>query len=312
MNKSREFENILNKCLERLLVKGESLEQCLQSYPEYSQRLRPLLETALSVNQLSVIQPTPEFRDRARHQFYAALKENELKKSHSPFAWAWQPRWAVSMAIVLVLAVCGGTVAASGNSLPDEPLYSVKLATEQVQLFFTRSAVSKAELYAELADKRVAEIVSMADENKPEQIEQAAERLDNYLTRIADLTSNQEEAEAEGMVMAPITEKAIAPETEETPPPEAVPPVEEEAAPEAPPVVEEVPVLSDMGEQASRAQIEADPLTRLKVTVTVYATDHPERLRSLLETVPPSTRQALRRAIAISEAGYEKILKSLD
>ena len=35
---SREFDNILDECLERLLVKGETIEQCLQSYPEHAAR----------------------------------------------------------------------------------------------------------------------------------------------------------------------------------------------------------------------------------------------------------------------------------
>jgi len=294
-----------------LLVKGETTEQCLQRYPEYADELKPLLATALSINKLSAVEPRPEFRDRARHQFYSALQKAELKKSRPLFGWAWQPRWAVTVAIALFLVLAGGgTVVASGNSMPDEPLYTVKLATEQVQLFFTRSTVSRAELYAKLADKRVAEIVSMADENKPAQIAQATERLDTYLTKIADLASNQ--GETEGIAMAPATERAFAMEEEEE---EMAPPAEEtaewEVAP-APPPVEEAPVLSDVVGEAKATSVEGDSRARLRATVTRYAANHPERLRAALAKVPQSTKAALQRAIAISETGYEKILESLD
>ena len=55
MSSGREFENIVNECLERLLVKGETLEQCLARYPEQAVALKPLLETALSTKRASAI-----------------------------------------------------------------------------------------------------------------------------------------------------------------------------------------------------------------------------------------------------------------
>ncbi len=87
MRKSREFDNVLDECLERLLVKGETVEQCLRSFPEHADELEPLLETALATKQASAIQPRPEFRDRARYQFYAALQERERKRSRPFFSW---------------------------------------------------------------------------------------------------------------------------------------------------------------------------------------------------------------------------------
>ena len=102
------------------------------------------------------------------------------------------------------------------------------------------------------------------------------------------------------MVMAPTIEKAFAAEEEEM--------AEREVEP-MPPLAEEASVLSDMAEEV---RIEGDSRARLRATVTRYATNHPARLREALATVPQSARPALRRAIAISETGYEKILESLD
>ncbi len=70
MRKSREFDNILNECLEKLLLKGETIEQCLRSFPEHADELEPLLQTTLAIKGASDIQPSPEFRDKARYQFY--------------------------------------------------------------------------------------------------------------------------------------------------------------------------------------------------------------------------------------------------
>jgi len=291
MRKSREFDNVLDECLERLLAKGETVEQCLRSFPERADELEPLLETALAAKKASAIQPRPEFRDRARYQFYSALQERERKRSRPFFSWGWQTRWVAAVAIVLVLLLAGsGTVAAASGSMPDEPLYPVKLATEQVQLVLTPSALGKAELYAKLADKRVLEIASMAGKNKPEKIERAAQRLNTHLTKIAALASTQEVTA--GVAMAPAVEEAL---------------VVEEA-----PVVREAPLLPERARGGKEARVKVDRRARLRTIVVRYAASHPARLRALLETVPESAKPALLRAIAVSETGYEKALESLD
>jgi len=188
MKKTNEFNNILDECLEQLLVKGETLEQCLLSYPEHAAELEPLLQTALATKKALAIQPRPEFIARARYQFRSALQA--VKPKRRLFFLGWQPRWATAMAIVLVLLLAGGgTVAAAGNSMPDNLLYPVKLATEQVRLTLTRSNMGKAELYAKLADKRVDEIIYMANEGDAQQIEVIIQRLDNHLVILASSAS---------------------------------------------------------------------------------------------------------------------------
>ena len=117
MGNNKEFDNILNECLESLLTGGETIEQCLAQYPEQALELRPLLETALAARKVSSIQPRPEFKSRARYQFRAALQEAPARKAFFTFVW---PAWATVVAIVLVLLLGGGgTVAMAANSMPD-------------------------------------------------------------------------------------------------------------------------------------------------------------------------------------------------
>ncbi len=315
MSKSREFDNVLDECLERLLAKGETIAQCLQSFPEQADELKPLLETALATRKAAAIQPRPEFKDRARYQFSLALQETERKRSRPFFSWGWQVRWVSVVAVVLAFLLAGsGTVAAAAGSIPDEPLYPVKLATEQVRLVFTPSALGKAEFYAELADRRVAEIVRLDGNNKPEQIERTARRLDIYLARIADLASTQ--PVAGGVAMAPVVREMPAPS-------EALI-VEEAAIEEAPvagavaeaeraPMLEEAPAVAEAPLLVERdGDGHVDRRTRLRATMGRHAANHPARLRALLKRVPPSARPALLRAIAVSETGYEKALESLE
>ena len=100
MSESRKFDSVLDECLERMLVKGETVEQCLQSHPEYAGELKPLLETALSVRKISTLQPRPEFRNLARYGFHSALEEIRQKQS-GPLSGSagrpgGQPRWLFS------------------------------------------------------------------------------------------------------------------------------------------------------------------------------------------------------------------------
>jgi len=273
MKRDKEFNNILDECLERLLVKGETIEQCLLSYPEYAAELEPLLHAVVATKKALAIQPRPEFKSEARYQFRLALQKVELKR-RLPFL-GWQPRWAMAMVALLVLLLAGGgTVAAAGNSMPDSLLYPVKLATEQVRLKLTPSDIGKAELYAKLADRRVAEIVYMVNKGKPEQVEPTAERLNKHLALIASLSlAESGEAESGGRreMLAPAAEK---------------------------------------GGKEDRAQ--ANGRTKLKNLLERYAVNHPTALRAVLKTAPESAKPALRRAIAEIAAGYEKALEALD
>ena len=291
MKKTNEFNNILDECLEQLLVKGETLEQCLLSYPEHAAELEPLLQTALATKKALAIQPRPEFIARARYQFRSALQA--VKPKRRLFFLGWQPRWATAMAIVLVLLLAGGgTVAAAGNSMPDNLLYPVKLATEQVRLTLTRSNMGKAELYAKLADKRVDEIIYMANEGDAQQIEVVIQRLDNHLVILA---SSASALKADG---APT---ALAPAPRPAPPPVPAPP---EGIPETLPSAE--------GRDEDVFYSEANARARLRILLGHYAVNHPAALRAALEKAPESAKPALLKAIAISKAGYSKALEALD
>jgi len=186
MKESREFNDILDECLERLLVKDGTIEECLASYPELATELEPLLQTAVAARKASSIQPRPGFRAKARYQFHSALQAMESRKNRSFFGWSRQ--WVTVVTVVLVLLLAGGgTVAAASNSMPDGALYPVKLVTEQVQLMLTPSDIAKARLCARLADRRVAEIIYMADKDNAQQVEAITQRLDKHLVMLVRL-----------------------------------------------------------------------------------------------------------------------------
>lgn len=275
MKQNKEFDNILDECLERLLVRGETIEQCLEHYPEQAAQLKPLLETALAAKKASAIQPRAEFKARARYQFRSALQEATTPKRR-PF-FGWLPRWATVVTIVLIVLLAGGgTVAAASNSMPDNLLYPVKLATERVQLMLTPSQMGKIRLCARLADRRVAEIIYMADKGDVRQIELITQRLDERLATLAILASALEAEEEAAEMLAPSTEEAM-------------------------------PSTGDRG-----VSDWANNRAELRATVADYAASNQAALLAALEEVPESVRAALLQAIAVSEAGYQEALEAFD
>lgn len=298
--------------MERMLH-GETVEQCLQRFPGHAAELKPLLETALSVRQAAAFGPRPEFREDARHRFQAVLLGTVRQPRASSPRRFWQPRWVTVVAVVLAVVMTGGgTMAAAGASMPDQPLYPVKMAVEQTWLALTPSSLGKAELYAKLTERRMTEIARMVDQDKPEKVEEVAKRVDVFLTRVEALSAAEgRPAERKRKEAALSAEQDLAGARAV---PSAIP------APETP-----LPFGAKRGvsERSAAAEmkvrddfeggaIKFDRRAQIKARIRHYAANHPARLRALLRNAPESALPALLRAIEVSEDGYDRALRSLD
>ena len=199
MKKNKKFEDVLNLCFDRVL-KGQSVEQCLADYPEHARELEPLLRTFAAARLASQVKPRAEFKAQAKYQFQVAVAGMPRKEVKSGVrGWRWQSAWSiVIMAVLVVLVAGGGTVAVASNSMPDSPLYSVKLATEQVRLTLTPTDLGKAEYNAELADRRVAEIGYMAAKGNGQEVQAVAMRLNSNYQNMAKLAGGGNESASTG------------------------------------------------------------------------------------------------------------------
>lgn len=308
----RRFANILDECLERVLVNGETVEQCLLSYPEQALELKPLLELALASKQCLEIKPRPEFRASARYQFRSALAVAAGKKNR--ISLTWLPRWApVTTLVIGLLTVAGGTVAAAGYSMPDSPLYPVKIAAEQVQMQLTPSEEKKTELNIKLADRRVAEIVYEAGKGDSRQIEALTRRLDSRLESLAGLVSSGQAAKV-AKVDAPTPMLAPTPVPAPTPTPAVAPPASSPSirVPEATTPSSDGTFSQDGKEDNREVSSKSTERMKLRAALAQYAVNHPAILRALLQNAPESSKPALRQAIAVLVSRYEKALEALD
>lgn len=296
------IENILDDCLERILVRGESVDECLACYRQFADELEPLLRTAIATRKALAIEPRPEFKARARYQFYSVLKEVASKKQRRFFGW--QLRWVTMASLALTLLLSGGgIVAAASNSMPDSPLYQVKLATEQIQLFLTTSPEDKVELHAKLVDRRVAEIINMAEEGNVSLVETTTQRLDNHLSTIANISVKRTDGTLLGGVTETQTKSTVTATVTTT--------------------VAADGILTDGASDTWPAAATTTPAEDAVPTVTVlpsedlatqlrqYSASNIAALYTALESASEEVKPALIQAIAVLESGYNNALNAI-
>jgi len=229
------MEDILNGCLESVF-KGESIEACLNAYPEQASQLGPLLETGLMLmRESAAIRPDAEYKARVQYQlqamFYARHEEAE-KRTRIP---VWHRKWAMAMTTVLIVLLAGiGTVAAAANALPDDALYLAKLAAEQVRVTLAFSDVDEAKLHLQFAERRAAEMTELARQGKNEKLSILAKQVADHVDEVYVVKGAWEAkgGMTKGAPAQPTPSEEVAPSPSAVPLPEAemTIPSEEEVA----------------------------------------------------------------------------------
>jgi len=106
---SRDLDALLDKCIDRI-NEGESLEECLASYPEYAGELEPRLRAICEIRDTCSVIPRPLAKSITRQRLDAALVSldkggRKIQRVRTPF-WGWPMIWT-TVAIALVLALIG-------------------------------------------------------------------------------------------------------------------------------------------------------------------------------------------------------------
>ncbi|MCS7040230.1 MAG: hypothetical protein NZP34_11550, partial [Caldilineales bacterium] len=145
-----DFVTILDDCLQRMAA-GESLEACLERYPQHAAELRPLLETAILIRTTPPPMSAAGWQ-RGRAAMHQAAAAAQSRQRH-PVGWLRGLRWAglvVAMALVLVVGL-------TATGQPDSPLAGVRRAAETTLTALNPSSWARAERHLALAERRLAE-----------------------------------------------------------------------------------------------------------------------------------------------------------
>ncbi|MBI4233437.1 MAG: hypothetical protein HY686_03255 [Chloroflexi bacterium] len=187
--KKRQFEDILNDCLDRL-ARGEALNACLARYPQAAEELRPLLQVAWSAMRVGAsVQALPQAQAATLQRLRERQEQRRARRHPGVWALPWLKPWAVATAALVVLAVAGwGTTAAAADTVPGDALYPVKLARERVTLAFVPSAGARARYYLRQAQARGEEMETAALRGKgSEALDGLAERVEHDTQRAVRL-----------------------------------------------------------------------------------------------------------------------------
>ncbi|MFC1945554.1 DUF5667 domain-containing protein, partial [Chloroflexota bacterium] len=211
----------------------------------------------------------------------------------------------------------------------------------------TTSNLGKAELYVKLAEKRVTEIINMAEKGKADKLAQTTGRLNEQMIAMASLEypdSGKAEGPAMMIMQAPAAETAPTAESSALPAEEA--PLLSQAPAMAPAPMAPEAILGDAtapelsaleaapaptprpGNRAGSPQQETKIGTvdngqanatrgngvraEIRVVIVPGVVGQINRLRNEFETASPEARPALEAAIAALEAGYLEVLASLE
>jgi hypothetical protein len=160
-SREERFEAALEECCQRV-QNGESLEHCLAGYPaDYAEELRKLVPLVTPLSRLGR-DPSPEFAARLEQDLLtrmtAAEPASPLPTRPRARGWLAGPltRLATVAAVVVVLFVGGGwgAVQASADSLPDSPLYNIKLASESAEETFAWNDDAKINIHLRHMQRR--------------------------------------------------------------------------------------------------------------------------------------------------------------
>ncbi|MBI2906611.1 MAG: hypothetical protein HYX92_03020 [Chloroflexi bacterium] len=185
---TREIQDILDECIDRIYLRGESLDACLKDFPGREAELFPLLQVAKSLSRVAGMEPTADFKAQTRYRLQMAMSRRKKPASGGrPLIFGWRRRWApAAAAVAVVFLIGGGTVGAANGSLPGDPLYGIKVATENVQLAVTPSEASRIILHMSFVDNRVRELTALAELGRPTSMGDLTERLDHHLATVKE------------------------------------------------------------------------------------------------------------------------------
>lgn len=136
----------------------------------------------------------PVMRDQFRKELRGRLMSEAvvvLAPRHSRFSFQLMLRPALAAAAILVLVLAGATSAAA-SSLPGDPFYGLKRATEDARVALTFDDVARTELLSELTDRRLEELAEVAKHrpsSAPTATQAYAEAVNNFANALDKLRS---------------------------------------------------------------------------------------------------------------------------
>jgi hypothetical protein len=176
--------------LDQVLSGELTLEEAVARHPDVEDRLLLLTDLVDELQALPSQAPAPEFRHRARLKLLQRIQETRPRRrwwdALPPLAAPRLPGWAnaISASLIAFGGLTFGTTYASASALPDDALYPMKRALEQVNVAMAKTDEAKANTYLGLADRRAAEIAAVATDIDDFKLQGLTEDYGDALLRV--------------------------------------------------------------------------------------------------------------------------------
>jgi len=180
-----DFTRILADCLDAIEQRGSTFDECLVSHPDHSAALVELLPIAVALRSAPAVAPSPEFRAKARRRLVARLPARSVpaapRRSLVPALVLRRPALIMVLIVAVVAMLGSGIVAASAASLPNDLLYPVKMAVEELRLSLSPDSLNRSNLHLAFAAERLDEIARLIGLDRGRD---ASIALDNFIAHI--------------------------------------------------------------------------------------------------------------------------------
>jgi hypothetical protein len=195
---SKEFDDVLQSCLDLVRSGRESIDTVVARYPEFAGELRAQLETAVWLTSFnSALEPRPGFVPASRRRLVSRIKQEQQPITPPLLTWGQrlqrfltvQKVAPVAFVFVLMLAlfVSGTVVTAAQKSLPGDDLYSIKRTLEQIALATSLDNKNDAELQIQFVGNRLNEVTSLIIEQRYEEVAETVEEYQDQVNKTIEV-----------------------------------------------------------------------------------------------------------------------------
>ncbi len=191
-------EDLVEEGLDAITSGRTSIDAFLADHPVEADDLRPVLEAAVAVNRAMHVSPRPAFHYAARADFADRIQARSRGSWFGGWTLALRPMSVGLFAVVIASSLGFGTVAASEDATPGQPLYRVKLAQESVRLAIARDEMDRADLRARFTERRVEELGRVVGDPVAEQRTYLARQIAANLQTVAQAA--QQEQQQQGAI----------------------------------------------------------------------------------------------------------------
>jgi hypothetical protein len=157
----KEYYEALESCLEAM-ENGDSLDTCLERYPDVASELRPLLEAALAAKSIADYRVPEAAFHRSRSRILAKASQLRAERRPKQLNFGRVPRMAVAaLALALIFFMSWRGVIETARALPGDPFYPVKRSAQNIRIQIAPNPDTKRAIEVKYERQRVDEVMKL-------------------------------------------------------------------------------------------------------------------------------------------------------